>query len=477
MTVPTFLVELESIAAEQPAAWPWVQQVRRAHPDFATRAPLVVAAAAAAGLCAYRTVALLLKLQRTDRAPKESNRVGHRLTWQSRLASLREPSGTTPADLTAADLEMLVIEQHALACDELDMVHVAALAARHERENALLATTAAAERAAFLVGKRGWLIDEIQLDELHALRRELVDELESTRMQYLFIAGRTVVDLVEAAHRLALLRYRVALNDPTLTAEELNMRLQHDLHADDGVEMLVRLEPELRRALLDSEQGAQADYDLLRHLSHLHDDGRLQPATEAERKEAEAEFRRLARLIHPDALERHPRYGDIAPQNERRLKEIWHLASATHGARVYLSRHKLLDYLANLRQWKEEVLRILRDISFPTPSLLLQGDTFETRHADLRRAMDDVERHLHAVRDDIAALEFDALHEEYRRVLAMGEDERSAERERMAALAVTWNAEALQLAAQLQTRCGGAAPDASRRQADCTFPRRPEPRP
>lgn len=472
MNIAPLFAELESIAAAHPAARPLVQHVRQASPDFATRAPLVVAAAAAAGLCAYRTVALLLKLLRAEPSLNESNRAGafDRPSWQRLLARMREPLGTVVANLSVAELELLVIEQHALACDKLDTAQVAALAARHEHEHTTLAAVGAAERAAFMSDKRGWLLEETQLDQLHALRQQLVDELESTRMQYLVIAGRAVVDLVEAAHRVALLRYRVALDDPTLTPEELNLRLQRDLHAADDAGTLVRIEPELRRALLDSEQGTQADYNLLLHLSSLRDKGRLQPASNEERKEAEVEFRRLARLIHPDALARHPRYCDIAPQNESRLKEIWHLASATHGGRVHLSRHKLLDFLAHLREWKEEVLRILRDISFPTPSLLLHGDTLDARHADLRRAMDDVQRHLHAVRDDIAALEFDPLHGEYRRVIAMSEEERSAERERMVARAEAWNAEARHLAAQLAARGCGTARDERHREEDDEAP-------
>lgn len=462
MKVAPLIADLESIAAEQPAAWPFVRQVREAAPDFASCAPLVAAAAAASRLCAYRATALMLKLLAAERSPSLAAglRALGRPPWRDAMARVREPLANLVGSLPAAELELLMIEQHALACDTLGAMQIASLAERYDHERTLLSAATAAERAAFTGDKRIWLLDEIQLDELYALRQQLVDELESTRIQYLTIVGAAAVDLVEAAHRVALLRYRVALNDPTLTAVELNLRLQHDLAASDSADAAVRLEPELRRALQDSLRGVQADYDLLRYVDGLRDEGRLKPASPEDRKEAELEFRRLARLIHPDALQRHPKYAEIDPQNERRLKEIWHQASATHGVRVRLSRDRLLDYLQHLRQWKEEVLRILCNLSFPAPSLLLQGDTLDERHVDLRRAMADVLRHLDAVRDDIAALEFDPLHGEYRRVIAMGEEARAAEREHMATLAEAWNAEAMRLAALLAARAGASTGEA-----------------
>lgn len=464
MDTTPLAAELAAIAARHPAAQPFVQQALLVRPEFDTRAPLIVAAAAAAGLGLFHAVALLSKLQMAERPPS----VGAfgRPAWQRFLERARAPLGPLIGSLQVAELELLVIEQHALACEELDMAQVEELARRHERETSMLAATETGKRADFLRDKRAWLLDEIRLDQLHALRQQVVAELESTRMQYLQIAGRAAVELVEAAHRVALLRYRVVLDDPTLTREELNLRLRDDLRDPDESARLVPIEPELRRALLNSETGMQSEHDLMLLLQALRDAGRLQPASRDEQREAEVEFRRLARLIHPDALARHPQYASIAPQNERRLREIWHLASATHGVRVQLSRDKLLNYLEHLREWKEEVLRILRDISFPMPSLLLHGDTLDARHADLQRAMEDVQRHLRAVHDEIYDLENDPLHEEYRRVIAMTEQERAAERERMKALAEAWNAEARQLAAQLEARDssrGAAQPPGERR--------------
>lgn len=450
-----------------------MDRLRQAGPGFEARAPLVAAAAGAAGLGVYRTVALVLKLYVTDRPPSPSNLEAalDRPAWQRVLHALQPPLRACIVHLPVAELELLMLEQYALACERLSPPQLADLAARHEQERALLADAGAAERAAFIGDKRSWLLDEIQLDELHALAEQLMEELELTRMQYLKIAGRAVVELVEAANRVALLRYRVALDDPTLTPEELRQRLRQDLHAQGPGGMLVHIEPELRQALLDSEQGVQADYDLVQYFSSLHSEGRLKPASDEERREAKRAHRELARLIHPDKLAHHPQFQDMAPQNQARLKEIlqmaqerldeiWRNASGTDGVQLHLSKDRVLDTLARLREWKEEVLRILRALSLPIPSLLLHGDTLEARQADLRRAMADVQCHLHAVRDDIAALEFDPLHGEYRRVIALGEEARAAERERMVALAEAWNAEARDLAAQLLAKHAEAARDA-----------------
>jgi hypothetical protein len=169
-------------------------------------------------------------------------------------------------------------------------------------------------------------------------------------------------------------------------------------------------------------------------------------------------------MIHPDALARHDEFAAIAPENRQRLKEIWHQASATHGTRAFLSHDRLVNYVVHLQSWIAEVERILRCPTFHAPSRLLEGATLEARHADLRRAMADVARHLHAVRDDIAQLEFDPQHQQYRTVIAMDESERTAERARMAALTERWNEEARHLAVALNERLAkGDDPAASTR--------------
>ena len=93
-----------------------------------------------------------------------------------------------------------------------------------------------------------------------------------------------------------------------------------------------------------------------------------------------------------------------------------------------------------------------------SPSLLLAGHTLDERFADLRRASDRVCCNLAAVREDIAALEFDPQHAEYRRVIAMTERERSLHRMLMTDRADAWNAEARRLAADHERRTGRELP-------------------
>lgn len=266
--------------------------------------------------------------------------------------------GREPGALLAVLHTVLRLELCALSCHVLRLVEVSELAERLARECAVLAQGDEEERQAFIDDKRAWLKDELQLDDLLALRQDLVAELEQTRMQHLAITGQAVIDLVEAAHRVGLMRYRCALNDPTLTAEELGLRLQQETGSTD--ESFVLLEPELRQALLDTVQGVQSDHRSLRRLASLCSKGNVQPASDEDRRLAALLFRRLARLIHPDALGQHEDFAAIAPEHRQRLKEIWHQASATHGVRIHLSRDKLINYVEHLQAWIAEAERILR---------------------------------------------------------------------------------------------------------------------
>lgn len=454
MDLVPLLHDLKALAAQHPGAWPLVQQFQEAPPQFSALAPLLTEFSAAAGVGPYRALALLLKAdwQSNPCAPQD---------WQpwEQTPSFRQHLGEAAATLQTAEFEVLLLEQCALSCHVLDQAQVAALAERYERESAVLVQSDEEDRKAFINDKRTWLRDELLLDVLLSLRQDLVAELEQARMQYLAITGQAAVEMVEAAHRLALVRYRLALNDPTLTAEEINLLLAQELGADGTDATLVPLEPELRLALLDTVQAIRADHQSLRRLAEVWSRATVQFASEEEQRHAALLFRRLARLIHPDALQQREGYADILVENRRRLEEIWHHASATHGVRVHLSSERLINYLQNLQAWIDEAGRILRCMSFHAPSRLLEGNTVQDRHADLRRAMLDVQRHQNAVRDDIAHLEFDAQRAEHRRVIAMGERQREEECERMRVRTERWNEEARSLAVELAARVASNARD------------------
>jgi hypothetical protein len=439
--------DLKALAAQHPGLVPLVQRIKANGQDFATRAPLLGELGAQARLGAYVTLALLLKAQWEAKVPD----TGRWCPWLD-AERLREPHGNATAVMAACEFELLVLEQCALSCHLIGHIEVTGLAYRHRIEQELLVAASTEVREEFLADKRTWLLDEHQYDWLLLLSQQLVGELQSTRMRYLEAIGQWLVDYVEAAHRVALMRYRSALDDPTLTTEELALRLQQDLMALDAEAVFVPLEPELRQALFDTVRDVQDDYESLRHLAGLWSQGNVKPASEEDRRLAALLFRRLARLFHSDHLERHKDYAEITPENKERLKEIWNQAKGMHRSRVFLSLQKLINYVENLHGWIAEVERILRGMPFHVPSRLLIGETLGERHADLRRAMADVQRHLHAARDEIAQLEFDPQHDEYRRVIAMGEVKLKAERERMAAQTDRWNAEARSLSTALATR-------------------------
>lgn len=439
--------DLHALAAQNLALAPLAQRIRAAGAPFDARAPLLGELAAQASLDPYCALALLLKAL----WEAEGAQNGPWSPWEN-TARLHGPLGGSGTELDPPALELLVIEQCVLSCHLVACAEAAALARRHAVEVQMLAAAPAARRTAYLADKRTWLLDEHRYDWLVTLRQQLVDELEATRFRYLAALGKSLVDYVEAAHRLALMRYRKAL-DPTLTVDEAAALLQHDLAlAENDSGAIVRFDADLRRALFDTARGVQGDLDSMARLATLLEDHDVRTMTRDEVRRAALLFRRLARLIHPDALAQHPHYADITPANRGRLATIWHDASATHGTRTFLSHDRLVNYVQHLEAWIAEVQRILRNPAFHAPSRLLAGDTLDDRHADLRGAMADVQRHLHAVRDDIAQLEFDPQHDEYRRVIAMDERALAAERDRMAACVDEWKREAGRLAEELVAR-------------------------
>lgn len=441
----TLTEDLKTLAAQHPGLMPLVQRVQAAAPDFATRAPLLGELGAQAQLGTYGTLALLLKANWTPDASR----------WCPWLGAerLREPLGEDATrGMPAADFELLVLEQCALSCHLVGRVEVAGLARRHDAEQELLAVASEDDREVFLTDKRAWLLDEHQYDWLLDLSQQLVAELASTRIGYLGAIGKWLFDYVEAAHRLALMRYRTALDDPKLTTVQLALLLQRDLTPTDAEPALVPLEPELRQALFDTAREVQDDNEALQYLARICSQGDVRPASDEDRRLAALLLHRLRQLIHPDHLERHKDYAEITPENKERLRTILDEATGMHRSRVFLSRDRLINYVENLQRWIAEVERILRGVAFHGSSRLLIGDALDERHADLRRAMVDVQCRLHAVRDEIAQLEFDPRHAEYRRVIAMGDAQLKAERERMTAQTDRWNAEARGLSAALAER-------------------------
>jgi hypothetical protein len=216
-----------------------------------------------AGLDRYATLALLLKAESELRADESG-------MWQPWRDAGRFARMLGEADSLDGDsLEVLLLEQCALSCHIVGQQELAPLAQRHATERDQLAAAPQDASRTFLVDKRAWLQDELQLDWLLVLRQQLVDEMQSTRAQYLDALGEALVAYVAAAHRVALMRYRYALNDPTLTMDQLAPRLWQALEQADDEGYSVALEAELRMALRDTVQGVQSDQLALRQLAAL----------------------------------------------------------------------------------------------------------------------------------------------------------------------------------------------------------------
>lgn len=445
--------DIEALAAACPAARPIARRLQVEAP--ARRPGLVVEAAGLARLDPAHTLALLLKeAWEAQGCPSLRWRPWHDAAHFAALLPALRDGGEANGE--AADDGGLVLRLLEL-CAQYG--HIAGLAAtaelteRNAHQRAVLAAAGRDLQRAFTRDKQAWLEAELQFDELVDLRQQLVDEIASTRLRYLVITGAAATELVEAAHRLALAHYRLAFDDPTMTPEEVEARLSQDLGDvfGDGTATgpLAGLEAELRLALQDSVCGIHGDQRTLRRIATLVRSGLARPASDEEIREATLLFRRLARLCHPDLL---PRDAVISPDNRARLDEIWLQSSATHDVRVQLSHDKLVSYVQNLQGWMAEAERIWRAFALPAPTRVLEGATLAELRADLARANADAQRHLHVMRDEVSTLEFDPLHLEYRRIIAMAPEARDAECTRMRERAARWRAEADRLQLQIDAR-------------------------
>lgn len=345
-------------------------------------------------------------------------------------------------------IALLLLEQCALGCHHLAAREVAKLAALHAQSTMLLDAAPLQTQQAFSADKREWLVREFELADLIAMRQRLVDEMESARIAFLAITADAYTTKVAAGHQLALWRYRRHFGDVTMTLQEVTALLALQLDSDDGGPGAITLEPELLAVLRDSVEEVASDQRVVRKMSLLIASGAVEPASEEDLRRAAELFRKLAR-IHPDALSRHPDYASISPENQRRLSEIWTEASATHRARVHLAPRKLLGYVQNLESWLREVDRILRHLTFHDPGKLVGGNTLDEQWAFVKEALLEVQHQLHAVRNDLAQLQFDARQVEHQRVVALSEPEREVERAGMIERAQAWNEEAAQIEVQM----------------------------
>ena len=429
---------------------------------------------AAANLCLFRALALLLKAdferhQRHDEMEEEQQleRERRKRAYFGRGGTLRAAySGNPPLrpwqpwtesarlgdllkrfkDCPAADrLEVLLLEQWALGAHQMDTFELRPLAERYRHSTALLDAATRAERATFIEAKGEWLRQEYQLAQLTDMRKRLSDDMERARMVFLLIVQDVYGSILDSANRLALWRYRQHFNDITMTTEEVRQRLALDYGEAESPLAAVALEPELLEVLRDRIEQLHADLNSMNQLVRLSGSGQISLASREDLQRATMLFRKLARKIHPDALCQHPQYNAISAPNKKSLSDMWVEASATHRNRVYLEPKKLINYEQNLEHCLRRADKILQHLDFHDPSKIIEGNTLEEQFACVTAAREEVERYLHAVRDDFARLQLDPQHQEHLRVISMNAHERQAERSRMAQQTRTWNTAADQI--------------------------------
>jgi hypothetical protein len=439
---------------------------------------------AEAGLGVFRTLALALK---ADRETFEADRAARTRAAQElarRRCEIGAPDSPLPIDtlgeaaaapwqpwddparwhaLLAAfperpareRMDVLLLEQWALGCHVLGSRETERLAARHSHSQALLHAADATTQERFVADKREWLREEHQVALLSDVRAGLVDDMERARIAFLAAYQDVYVPMVEAAHRLALWRYRQRLDDSTLSEPEFQERLVLDLA--DATQPLLPFEPELRTVLSDSVEQLRRDMASLRRVAELAMTGKLRPASPQDVELAALLFRKLARLVHPDALRQHPDYDAISAENRQALDDIWNQASSIHRCRWSLEEKRLLDHVKNLEQWLRQAGQILRHLDFHDPGMIVEGETLEQQCEWIRQSLEEARLYLHALRSDVARLQADPQRREHLRAVALPENKRQAERKRMVRQARAWNRAADEVEAGMRAQVDAQA--------------------
>lgn len=422
---------------------------------------------ALARLGVYRTLALMLKVEylaacAADAAHGPPSSQAQRPAWQpwqdtARLATLLAPLPDAPDALAT---EVSVREQVELGCVHHGAAHVAALAARYLQGHALFAQAPAPEQTAFLLAKREWLIHAQQLAALVDRHLRLIAAVSETRFRFLALYPDYQA-LVVAGQRLALWRFRLALDDASLTAEEIRIALSQRGTGDCPIQP--RLEPLLLDVLGDELGALRDDVAAMRFVVNLAQADYLVPAEDAQIALAERLRRQLAQRTHPDKLRQHPRFAAISPADAQRLSEIFQSATNTRDGQVHLDRRSLAVFTAQLQHFGREVDRILERVVLADPIFPAAGQSFEQWHEAVRQADAGAEQSLHALRDTIAQLQLDARYRREQRLVELDAAQRASEGERMRQQTRDWCDEASDIEQQMRTR-GAAQTLADRRQ-------------
>lgn len=409
----------------------------------------------------YRTLALMLKveyqaafiidaatcLDATTAARRDWQPWQDVARWSSLLASL-------PDAPDALACEVLVREQIELGCVHSGAAQVAVLAARYEEGRALLAQASAADQTAFLFAKRAWLNHAQLLAVLVDRHLRLIDDIKEARFRFLALYPDYPV-MVEAGQRLALWRFRLALDDASLTAEEIRLVLSH--RGDAACTIQPQLEPALLAVLGDEIGTLRDDVATMRFVVTLAQADRLVPADAAQIALAERLRKQLAQRTHPDKLTQHPRFAAITPADVRRLREIFQSTTNTRDGQVHLDRRSLTVFIAQLQRYAREVDRILERVALSDPIFPATGQSFEQWSDAVHFATDGAEHSLHALRDTIAQLQLDPRYRREQRLTELDAPDRAAEAARMREQTREWCEEARVIEQQMLERAKGQA--------------------
>lgn len=348
----------------------------------------VVGVAVDAGLEMAQTAALILKYEGELQLSAGTAEIVDGMTMLSswpvnaiRRALLSEYPESAVGSVD--QLNVMFTEMHMLRLDQaaIDSDALAFYARQQKLTTTQITEADETTRRRYAIRKKDWLRANEELGELGIVREDCILRIEGLQQEFMqhfateFIYERTHRSRLEIAR----LRWKLIQEQPGLSPEEIEARLQHEI--------------ELRRDAL-------TDY-------HLSATFGLLPESETQPNESPQDFaeakqllRRLFMLIHPDRLARLP----LTDAQRRQLQRIWHETAglrARSASGTVLCRSNAL--LRRRVQQAQQVLEMagIEDIDATS---VIRGESLEERVRWLDDACSELDQGIASLQAELHSL-------------------------------------------------------------------------
>ena len=311
--------------------------------------------------------------------------------------------------ITFANLikEMILCDLHLYPNDSRELQ---AFSRRMEEEKSVEAEGDAEEKEAFWLAKCEWLESQEELGNQLLEVENARLENENVSHGWMSVFGQDYIHLQEQQRRKTNIERRIHLKEinPDFSLEEIEKQVyEEELRAKQALEEL-RL-----KASIPSRHMPKHFFDI--------------PEDYLRKRDSESKkiLRKIWRLIHPDILERNPKYKQLTEKQKEYIYDLRNLLSKIKPSEIGYHQgqigwnHKSPEYL---RDTLATVEKILTNSGIDTDvHMIIEGETLEKKITWLKK---DIERLQHGIGDaksERLQLLNDSIVRDMRRILACPE--------------------------------------------------------